>query len=89
MGKQTKPAQLQVSDYVIKQYVARCKEGGCDALLTPEEQSGKPQKASQHAVNIVKQDLKKYPTISAWIIKESNNRVFGEVSNANCQPTRA
>ena len=71
---------MEISDHVFKQYMARWKEVKCDAILTQEEQCGRPQKTSRHAVNIIKQDLEKCPPISAQQIKESNNLVFGELS---------
>ena len=81
-GKQTKEIadQLKVSDRGVRRYVARWREGGCNAIPTQKARSGRPRKTSRRADNVVKRDLEKCPRISARKIKENNCGLFSEVS---------
>ncbi|XP_076059650.1 uncharacterized protein LOC143036287 [Oratosquilla oratoria] len=79
--KQTKEIadQLQISDRVVRRYVAKRREGECGAISTQKLRPGWPRKTSRRLDNIVKRDLEKIPHISSRKIKK-NSGLFSEVS---------
>ena len=72
--------QLGVSGRSVRRYVARYYQEGGIKSPTQKPRSGRPRKASERAVNIIKRQLETNPRLTARKVKETNPEVFGEIA---------